>query len=42
MPAKVVQRFTKKQAEAQGVLDLTDPSDQVAVLEETPVKDVGG
>src|SRR5215213_9235079 len=40
--AKVAQRFTKKHAEAQGVLDLTDPSDQTAVLDETPVGDVWG
>jgi DNA polymerase V len=40
--AKVAQGFTKKQAEAQGVLDLTDPSGQAAVLEETPVGDVWG
>jgi len=40
--AKVAQRFTKKHAEAQGVLDLTDPTDQAAVLEETPVEDVWG
>jgi DNA polymerase V len=40
--AKVAQRFTKRRAEAQGVLDLTDPSDQAAVLEETPVGDVWG
>jgi DNA polymerase V len=40
--AKVAQRFTKKYAEAQGVLDLTDPSEQTRVLEETPVGDVWG
>lgn len=40
--AKVAQRFTKKHPEAQGVLDLTDPSDQTAVLEETSVGDVWG
>lgn len=40
--AKVAQRFTKKHPEAQGVLDLTDPSDQAAVLEETSVGDVWG
>lgn len=40
--AKVVQRFTKKRAEAQGVLDLTDPADHTAVLDETPVGDVWG
>ena len=40
--AKVAQRFTKKHPEAQGVLDLTDPADQAAVLEETPVGDVWG
>jgi DNA polymerase V len=38
--AKVDQRYTKKHLEAQGVLDLTDQSDQTAVLEETPVGDV--
>ncbi len=40
--AKVAQRFTKRHAETQGVLDLTDLSDQVAVLEETRVGDVWG
>ena len=40
--AKVAQRFTKKHPEAQGVLDLTDLSDQTAVLDETPVGDVWG
>lgn len=40
--AKVAQRFTKKHPEAQGVLDLTDPADQAAVLDETPVGDVWG
>lgn len=40
--AKVAQHFTKKHAGTQGVLDLTDPSDQAAVLEETPVGDVWG
>jgi DNA polymerase V len=40
--AKVAQRFTKKHPEAQGVLDLTDPLDQTAVLEETPVEGVWG
>ncbi len=40
--AKVAQRFTKKHPEAQGVLDLTDPSNQTAVLEETSVGDVWG
>jgi DNA polymerase V len=40
--AKVAQRFTKKHREAQGVLDLTDLSDQTAVLDETPVGDVWG
>lgn len=40
--SKVAQRFSKKSPEAQGVLDLTDPSDQTAVLEETPVEDVWG
>jgi DNA polymerase V len=40
--AKVAQRFTKKHPQTQGVLDLTDPSDQAVVLEETPVGDVWG
>lgn len=40
--SKVAQRFTKKMPEAQGVLDLTDPSEQTQVLEETPVEDVWG
>lgn len=40
--AKVAQRYTKKHPETQGVLDLTDPSDQTAVLDETPVGDVWG
>jgi DNA polymerase V len=40
--AKVAQRFTKKHPQTQGVLDLTDPSDHTAVLEETPVGDVWG
>ena len=41
--AKVAQRFSKKSPEAtQGVLDLTDPSDQETVLEGTPVEDVWG
>ncbi|MBC7931474.1 MAG: Y-family DNA polymerase [Rubrivivax sp.] len=40
--AKVAQRFTKKHPEAQGVLDLTDPSEQSGVLEQTPVGDVWG
>jgi len=40
--AKVAQRYTKKHPEAQGVLDLTGPADQTAVLEETPVGDVWG
>jgi DNA polymerase V len=40
--AKVAQRFTKKHPETQGVLDLTDPSDQAAVLDETPVGDLWG
>jgi DNA polymerase V len=39
--AKVAQRFTKKNPEAQGVLDLTYPSNQTSVFEETPVGDVG-
>jgi DNA polymerase V len=40
--AKVAQRFTKSHPQAQGVLDLMAPSDQAAVLEETPVSDVWG
>ena len=40
--SKVAQRYTKKHPEAQGVPDLTDPSDQTAVLNETPVGDVWG
>lgn len=40
--AKVAQRYTKRHPEAQGVLDLTDPSDQTSVLEATPVGDVWG
>jgi DNA polymerase V len=40
--AKVAQRHTKRHAETEGVLDLTDPSDQTMVLEETPVEDVWG
>jgi DNA polymerase V len=40
--AKVAQRFTKRHPQTQGVLDLTDPSDQAVVLEETPVGDVWG
>jgi DNA polymerase V len=40
--AKVAQRFTKKHPEAQGVLDLTDPTVQTAVLDETSVGDVWG
>ncbi|PYS89595.1 MAG: SOS mutagenesis and repair protein UmuC [Acidobacteria bacterium] len=40
--SKVAQRFTKKHAAAQGVLDLTDQADQTSVLEETPVEDVWG
>ena len=40
--AKVAQRYTKKHPEAQGVLDLTDPADQTAVLDQTPVGDVWG
>jgi len=40
--AKVAQRFTKRHPEAQGVLDLTGPADQTAVLDETPVADVWG
>jgi DNA polymerase V len=41
-PSKVAQRFAKKHREAQGVLDLTNPADQTAVLEATPVEDVWG
>ncbi|HKC66305.1 MAG TPA: Y-family DNA polymerase [Pyrinomonadaceae bacterium] len=40
--SKVAQRFTKKMPDVQGVLDLTVPSDQTQVLEETPVEDVWG
>jgi DNA polymerase V len=41
--AKVAQRFAKKSPESsQGVLDLTDLSDQTQVLEETLVEDVWG
>jgi DNA polymerase V len=40
--SKVAQRFAKKRPETQGVLDLTAPSDQEAVLDETPVGDVWG
>lgn len=40
--AKVANRAAKKSPTAQGVLDLTDPRDQTAVLEETPVGDVWG
>lgn len=40
--AKVAQHYTKRHPEARGVLDLTDSSDQTAVLEETPVGDVWG
>jgi DNA polymerase V len=40
--AKAAQRFTKQHPEAQGVLDLTDPADQTAVLNETSVGDVWG
>ncbi len=40
--AKVAQRFTKKMPETQGVFDLTAPSEQESVLEETPVEDVWG
>lgn len=40
--AKIAHRFIKKASENQGVLDLTDPSDQTQVLEETPVEDVWG
>ncbi len=38
----MAQRFSKKSLAAQGVLDLTDPWEQTAVLEETPVEDVWG
>jgi DNA polymerase V len=40
--AKVAQRFAKRHSEAQGVLDLTDPSEQATVLEQTSVGDVWG
>lgn len=40
--AKVAHRFTKKTPDVQGVLDLTDPSEQTQVLDETPVEDVWG
>jgi DNA polymerase V len=40
--AKVAQRFTKRTAWMQGVLDLTNPSEQMQVLEATPVEDVWG
>lgn len=40
--AKVAQRFTKKNKETQGVLDLTDPVDQTNVLEETAIDEVWG
>jgi DNA polymerase V len=40
--AKIANRAAKKSAVAQGVLDLTDPADQTAALEETPVGDVWG
>jgi DNA polymerase V len=41
--AKVAHGFAKKSPEpSQGVLDLTAPSDQTQVLEETPVEDVWG
>ena len=40
--AKVAQRFAKKTPQAQGVFDLTAPSKQTRVLEETPVDDVWG
>lgn len=40
--SKVAQRHAKKSPEVQGVLDLTDPTDQTAVLEETPVEEVWG
>ena len=40
--AKVAQRFAKKTPEAQGVLDLTAPSEQTGVLDETPVDGVWG
>lgn len=40
--AKVAQRFAKKKPEAQGILDLTDPTKQTEVLEETSIDDVWG
>jgi DNA polymerase V len=40
--SKVAQRWAKKHPDSQGVLDLTDPSDQTAVLDATPVGDVWG
>lgn len=40
--AKIAHRFTKETPEAQGVLDLTSPSEQTQVLEETSVEDVWG
>ena len=40
--AKLAGRHAKREPGAQGVLDLTWPSEQAAVLEETPVADVWG
>jgi DNA polymerase V len=40
--AKIANRAAKKSPAAQGVLDLTDPAAQTAVLEETAVGDVWG
>jgi DNA polymerase V len=40
--AKIAQRFAKKRPEAQGVFDLTDPSEQTRVLDDIPVDDVWG
>jgi DNA polymerase V len=40
--AKVANRHAKRTSAAQGVLDLTAPSDQTAALEETAVEDVWG
>jgi DNA polymerase V len=40
--AKIANRLAKKSPSAQGVLDLTDSSDQTQALEGTPVQDVWG
>lgn len=40
--AKIANRMAKKSPPAQGVLDLTDPSNQTQALEETQVGDVWG